>query len=56
MSQVDGKIFRDSKGLDSLKAALMTDPLFGYVKLVKSERSKTAACADKLNKYNTDKK
>ena len=55
MSQVDAKAFRESKGLDNLKEALIGEKLFGYIKLVKSERSATAALADKLNKFNTDK-
>lgn len=55
IAQVDKEVFRKSKGINNLIEALKGDECFGYVKLIKSERSKTASKADLLNKYNTDK-
>ena len=51
LRQVDSPIFRKSSGVEALLQCLPGDPLFGYVHLMKSERSATAALADKLDKY-----
>lgn len=47
--QFDKTAFEKSKGLETLIKRLSGDPLFGYVKLIKTERSATAALADKLD-------
>lgn len=47
--QRDRVAFEKSKGLETMIERLKGDPLFGYVHLVKSERSATARLADKLN-------
>lgn len=47
--QRDKASFEKSQGLETMVDALKGDPLFGYVHLVKSERSKVAALADKLD-------
>lgn len=56
IAQVDKEVFRKSRGINNLIDALQGDECFGYIQMIKSERSKTAAKADLLNKYNTDKK
>lgn len=47
--QRDRAAFEKSQGVESLIENLAGEELFGYVHLVKSERSKTATLADKLN-------
>lgn len=47
--QRDRTAFEKSKGLETMIDRLRGEPLFGYVHLVKSERSATARLADKLN-------
>lgn len=47
--QRDKTAFEKSKGLETMIKKLAGDPLFGYVKLIKTERSATAALADKLD-------
>jgi PhoH-like ATPase len=47
--QRDRTAFEKSKGLETMIDRLKGEPLFGYVHLVKSERSATARLADKLN-------
>ena len=47
--QRDRAAFEKSKGLETMIDRLKGEPLFGYVHLVKSERSATARLADKLN-------
>ena len=47
--QRDKAIFEKSKGLEAMIEKLSGDPLFGYVHLTKTERSATAALADKLD-------
>lgn len=47
--QRDRVAFEKSKGLETMIDRLKGEPLFGYVHLVKSERSATARLADKLN-------
>lgn len=47
--QRDRVAFEKSKGLETMIERLKDEPLFGYVHLVKSERSATAKLADKLN-------
>lgn len=47
--QRDKASFERSKGLETLIEKLSGNPLFGYVHLVKTERSATAALADKLD-------
>ena len=47
--QRDKESFERSRGIETLIERLSGNPLFGYVKLVKTERSATAALADKLN-------
>ena len=47
--QRDRIAFEKSKGLETMIDRLKGEPLFGYVHLVKSERSATARLADKLN-------
>ena len=47
--QRDKAIFEKSKGMESLIAKFKGNKLFGYVHLVRSERSETAAMADLLN-------
>ncbi len=47
--QRDKAIFERSQGIEKTIAKLKGNPLFGYVHLVKSERSPTAALADLLN-------
>jgi PhoH-like ATPase len=47
--QRDRTAFEKSKGLETMIDRLKGEELFGYVHLVKSERSATARLADKLN-------
>lgn len=47
--QRDRVAFEKSKGLETMIDRLKGEELFGYVHLVKSERSATARLADKLN-------
>lgn len=47
--QRDRASFEKSKGIETMIEKLEGEPLFGYVHLVKSERSETARLADKLN-------
>lgn len=47
--QRDRAAFEKSKGLETMIERLKGEELFGYVHLVKSERSATARLADKLN-------
>jgi PhoH-like ATPase len=47
--QRDRVAFEKSKGLETMIDKLKGEELFGYVHLVKSERSATARLADKLN-------
>lgn len=49
LRQRDREIFEKSGGLEKMIERLQGEPLFGYVHLVKSERSATARLADKLN-------
>jgi len=49
LNQRDKTVFEKSKGIETLIERLKGEPLFGYVYLIKSERSATAALADKLN-------
>ena len=47
--QRDRVSFEKSKGIETMIERLMGEKLFGYVHLIKSERSETARLADKLN-------
>lgn len=47
--QRDRATFEKSKGLETMIEKLAGDPLFGHIKLIKSERSPTAALADKMD-------
>lgn len=47
--QTDGAVFRKDNGLSALTDRLKGNPLFSYVKLMKTERSETAALADLLD-------
>lgn len=49
LRQRDRDIFEKSAGLETMINRLKGEKLFGYVHLVKSERSETARLADKLN-------
>ena len=49
LKQRDRAIFEKSAGIEKMIERLSGEPLFGYVHLVKSERSPTARLADKLN-------
>lgn len=49
LKQRDRVSFEKSQGLETLINALKGNPLFGYIHLIKSERSKIAALADKLD-------
>ena len=49
LKQRDRTVFEKSAGIEKMIERLHGDPLFGYVHLVKSERSATARLADKLN-------
>jgi len=47
--QRDRSTFEKSRGLETMIEKLAGDPLFGHIKLIKSERSPTAALADKMD-------
>ena len=47
--QRDKLIFEKSKGIETMIERFKGNELFGYVHLVKGERSETAAMADLLN-------
>jgi PhoH-like ATPase len=49
LKQRDKEVFEKSAGIEKTIERLKGEPLFGYVHLVKSERSATARLADKLN-------
>lgn len=49
--QTDDKIFERDNGLEAMIECLKGQKLFGYVHLVKTERSETAALADLLDNY-----
>lgn len=49
LKQRDRDIFEKSKGIETMIDRLKDEKLFGYVHLVKSERSETARLADKLD-------
>lgn len=49
LRQRDRIVFERSAGIETMIERLTGEELFGYVHLVKSERSKTAELADKLN-------
>lgn len=49
LRQRDRDIFEKSAGLETMINRLKGEKLFGYVHLIKSERSETARLADKLN-------
>lgn len=49
LKQIDHKDFEKNNGIRAMIKGLAGDPLFGMVKLIKSERSKTSALADKLD-------
>ena len=49
LKQRDRAVFEKSAGLETMIERLKDETLFGYVHLVKSERSETARLADKLN-------
>ena len=46
--QRDKTVFEKSKGMENMIKKLAGESLFGYVKLIKTERSATAALAEKL--------
>ena len=49
LKQRDREIFEKSAGIEKMIDRLKGEKLFGYIHLVKSERSETARLADKLN-------
>ena len=49
LKQRDRAVFEKSAGIETMIERLKGENLFGYVHLVKSERSETARLADKLN-------
>lgn len=49
MKQCDGRVFAENSGLMTAVDKLKGHPLFGYVRLMKTERSETAAMADLLD-------
>ena len=49
--QRDRAIFEKSKGLEKFVKCLAGEKLFGYVHLLRSERSETASLADKLDEF-----
>ena len=53
--QYDKEVFKKSQGLKALINCLKGDPLFGYVHLIKTERSATARLADKLDNWPSSK-
>lgn len=48
VAQVDKKIFKEHNGIQSMLKNLAGEPLFGTVKLIKSERSGVARLCDKM--------
>ena len=49
IKQRDRAIFEETRGIELLIERLQGNPLFGYVKLIKTERSEAAALADLLD-------
>lgn len=49
LKQRDREVFEKSAGIETMIERLAGEPLFGYVHLIKSERSEAARLADKLN-------
>lgn len=49
VKQRDKAVFEKSRGLETMIERLAGNPYFGYVHLIKSERSKVAALADLLD-------
>ena len=49
LKQCDAEVFRRNSGLTTAVNKLKGNPKFGYVKLMKTERSETAAMADLLD-------
>jgi len=49
--QRDKATFENSKGIEAMREYLAGERLFGYVHLIKTERSETAALADILKPY-----
>lgn len=49
VKQIDMKVFEDNNGMKAAVEKLSGHPRFGYVKLLKTERSETAAMADLLD-------
>ena len=49
LKQIDHKDFEQNNGITKMISSLKGDPLFGMVKLIKSERSTTASLADKMD-------
>lgn len=49
VKQVDAEVFRENSGMQIALERLKGHPRFGYVKLLKTERSETAAMADLLD-------
>lgn len=48
VAQIDKKLFDEHNGIRSMLEHLAGDPLFGTVKMIKSERSKIASLCDKM--------
>ena len=48
VAQIDKKIFQEHNGIRSMVTNLAGDPLFGMVKLIKSERGPVAKLCDKM--------
>ena len=49
VKQVDAEVFQENSGMQIALNKLKGHPRFGYVKLLKTERSETAAMADLLD-------
>lgn len=49
VKQVDAEVFKENSGMQIALGKLKGHPRFGYVKLLKTERSETAAMADLLD-------
>lgn len=49
LRQRDRAAFERSKGIETMIEKLSGDPLFGHIRLIKSERSPTAALADRMD-------
>lgn len=49
--QQDNKLFEKSRGIETCIKELKGNPLFGYVHLLKTERSEVAKCANLFQKY-----